>query len=312
MNDRIGDNWLRKIGITAPCANSAKLMVNGSYYGLYVVEGSFNVSLLKDFFPGDSGGDLFKGGTEADTNVTSANWPRLQQLRSASTIAAVAALVDLPSTVLEWAAEAVVNDADGYYGGSHNYYLYDEGAPGYVWLPDHTDSALEWLELFTPLSYKQHPIYWWAGRPSPDPPGSIYLTVLNDPTWRAHYADAIATQAGKWDQAEILGWIDAWSMQLADAVAADPHKWATPDQFTTALAALRDVVKNRPPYLQSFANCERGVSPTAPTRIRTACPGATTATTVIRTCIPARPRSAATAIDDNCDGVVDEGCPGHG
>ena len=43
--------------------------------------------------------------------------------------------MDLPSTVLEWAAEAAINDADGYYGGSHNFYLYDEGAKGYTWLP---------------------------------------------------------------------------------------------------------------------------------------------------------------------------------
>ena len=88
-----------------------------------------------------------------------------------------------------------MEDADGYYGGSHNFWIYDEGTAGYVWLLDHTDSALEWVEVFTPtLGYKEHPIYWWAGRALPDPPAKNYLLVINDPTGRSQYVNAIATQ----------------------------------------------------------------------------------------------------------------------
>jgi hypothetical protein len=309
LNDRIGNNWLREIGQTAPCSNSAKLMINGSYYGLYVAEGAVNAALLRDFFPDHAGGDLFKGGTEAQTNLSSANWPRLQQLRSATTLPAVEALVDIPSTLLEWAAEAALNDADGYYGGSHNYYLYDEGGPGYVWLADHTDSALEWLEVFTPLSYQEHPIYWWAGRPSPDPPGPDYLIVLNDPTMRAQYTSAIATQVAKWNTAEISGWIDTWSGQVADAVAEDPRKWATPDQFTQALAALRDVVQNRPRYLQSFVNCENGVPADSADRDGDGVPWCNDCNDNDPNVHPGAREICGNGIDDDCNGLVDDGCP---
>ena len=132
---------------------------------------SVNGALLKQFFPGNSGGDLFKGGTEAETNSATPNWPRAAAAAAAPpTSASLQPLVDLPNTVLEWAAEAVVNDADGYYGGAHNYYIYDEGAAGYVWLPDHTDSALEWLELFTLAVVQAAPDLLVGGRPLAEPP----------------------------------------------------------------------------------------------------------------------------------------------
>jgi hypothetical protein len=309
LNDRIGNNWLREIGIAAPCANSARVMINGAYYGLYVAEQSLDAAILEEFFPNNSGGDLFKGGTEAQTNAASPNWTRLAQLRAATDFGAVSALVDVPNTLLEWAAEAVIEDADGYYGGSHNYYLYDEGAPGYVWLPDHTDSALEWVEMFTSLSYKQHPIFWWAGRALPDPPGTDYLIILDDPTSRAHYADAIAAQVGKWNVQEILGWVDAWSAQIADAVSADPRKWATPDQVTSALGALRDMVKNRPVYLQSFVGCEHGNAADSTDQDGDGVPWCNDCNDADASVRPGVPEVCGNGVDDNCDGRIDEGCP---
>jgi len=312
INTRIGYTWFRKIGIAAPCANSATVTINGTYYGLYVAEGAENKKLLQEFFPGNSSGDLFQYGTEAKTNTSSPNWAKLQALQSATTVSALRGLVDLPNTILEWAAEAVVNDADGYYGGSHNYYLYDEGADGYVWLPDQTDSALEWPELFTGVSYREHPLYWWEGRVAPDRPGADWLIVLiNDPNWVALYTDAIATQLGKWDINEILGWIDTWSAQVSSAMTADPHRWATPDQFASAVTALRDVVQNRPTYLQSFVNCEHGIATDTTDGDHDGYPWCNDCDDTAPNVHPAAPEICGNHIDDNCNGVVDENCPGE-
>ena len=309
LNERVGNNWFREIGLTAPCTNSATVTVNGALYGLYAAEDGVNKPLLEQFFPNNAGGDLFKGGNEAQTNTATADWTRLQSLQAASDIATLQGLADLPSTVLEWAAEAVVEDADGYYGGAHNYYLYDQGKPGYVWLLDHTDSALEWVSMFTSLGAAEHPIYWWAGRPLPDAPGSAYLLVINDPTWRARYVDAIATQTAKWNQTQVLGWIDAWSQQLASAIAADPHRWATMDQVTAALVAMRDMAQKRPAYLQSFASCEAGDPGQSADQDGDGVPWCNDCDDTNAAVHPGAPEVCGNQIDDNCDGVVDENCP---
>ena len=309
LNERVGNNWFRSIGITAPCSSSATLTVNGAFYGLYVAEEGVTKPLLQQFFPGDAGGDLFKGGTEAQTNQSTADWARLQSLQTAPDIGTLQGLADLPHTVLEWGAEVVLEDADGTYGGSHNFYVYDQGAPGYVWLPDHTDSALEWVALFTPLGVEEHPIYWWVGRPLPDPPAPDYLLVINDPTWRARYVQAIAAQTARWDSAQILGWIDAWSAQIAAAVAADPHKWATVDQFQAAVAAMRDMVQRRPAYLQRFVSCENGDPSQSTDADGDGVPWCDDCDDGNAAVSPHAAEICGNQLDDNCNGVADERCP---
>jgi hypothetical protein len=311
LSERVGNNWFREIGLTAPCSNSATVTINGQFYGLYVAEEGITKPLLAQFFPNNSDGDLLKGGTEAHTNVGTTNWAKVQSLDSATDIATFRTLVDVPNTVLEWAAEAVVEDADGYYGGFHNFWIYDQGAPGYVWLLDHTDSALEWAAMFTPLGYKEHPIYWWAGRPLPDPPAKNYLLVINDPTARAQYVNAIATQVAKWNTAEIVGWIDTWSKQIADAVAQDTHKWATTDQFWMAIAAMKDMAQNRPQYLNGFVACENGDAAHATDQDGDGAAWCNDCDDSNPAAHPGAPEVCGNHIDDNCNGVVDENCPGE-
>jgi hypothetical protein len=129
---------------------------------------------------------------------------------------------------------------------------------------------------------------------------------MNDPASRKLYVDALETQIGKFDGGEISGWIDAWSAQVADAVAADPHKWATTDGFKMAVAQAKDTVANRPGYLQSFVMCERGQG------------GDDQDHDGVPWCNDCRDDDAsvhpgATEVcngkDDDCNGVVDDGCP---
>jgi hypothetical protein len=310
MHERIANNWFRKLGIMAACSNSAEIVINGQPYGVYVNEESVGHHLVKDFFPSNPDNDLWKGGTQADTNKTSPNYARLAVWKSANDIPSMLAIIDLPNSLLEWAGDALITNGDGFYGGDHNWYIYDQGAAGFVWLPADTDATLDWLSINSSnpnLSITDHPIYWWAGRSNTMPPSPHYLAVINDPTWRARYVDAIATQLGQWDVQQFQSWINDWTQQISDAVKADPNKAATTADFDLAIATVKQMVEQRPAFLQSFVACERGgAGADADGDGFRWCDDCNDNNASVR---PGLPEICGNGVDDNCNGVVDEGCP---
>jgi hypothetical protein len=86
----------------------------------------------------------------------------------------------------------------------------------------------------------------------------------------------------------------------------DPHTWATPAQFQTAITTARSIVAQRAQFLQSFVDCERNGN------------GADQDGDGVRWCEDCDDGNAAVhpgaaeicgnGVDDNCNGVVDDGC----
>ena len=307
MHDRVAHAWLRQIGIAVGCAANARVDINGTYYGLFVAQENTAKRIIKDYFPDNPNGDLWKGGNQPQTNQVKPNWDRQMEWARAKGIDQVSAIVDLDASVMEWAAEALLNNGDGSYGGNHNFYIYDQGAKGFVYLPNDTDATFEWMSLFDITPYDAHPIYWWANRAQPAPPPTeVWLAAMGDPGWRKKYVDAIAAQLARWDVGQLQGWIDAWSQQIADAVAADPHRWATPEQFRMAVGAARETVAQRRDYLQSFVECAQDGS------------GADADGDGVRWCDDCRDddpavspnarESCGNGVDDDCNGAIDDGC----
>jgi hypothetical protein len=304
LDERLAFNVLPTfLGHPAPCASSAKLTINGTYYGLYANEEHVGNTYLRRVFPQAPGGDLFKAGITPETNTLAPNKAKLAMFWAAHDIGSMAALVDMEWSVGEWAAEALINDVDGYYGGEHNFYLYDYPGAGYRWMVCDADSS---FDVFGEVD--QHPIYWWiAPRPEHYTPAQHYAIVMGDPTWRGHYIDAIRTLLTKWDAAKIQGWIDAWSAQIADAAAADPHKAVTNDEHVQAVAGMRQEVVDRAAYLQDFLGCEDRTGDVTDADGD----GAAWCNDCDDGNAGAHPGAAeicGNGIDDDCNGFVDDGC----
>jgi len=254
MQERLGFATMAEIfGLPAPCANSARLSINGQYYGLYVNEEHVGGGFIKRVFPEAPTGDLFAGGQDPKTNQLAPDWDRLDAFWDARDAAAMAAVVDMDASLLEWAAEAMLNDGDGYWGGGHNFYLYDYPGRGYRWLIDDADATFAWLDRSD-----YNAIYWWAGRGSKQEAGQHYLIVMTDPTWRARYVDALRQQLARWDVPRLQAWIDAWSAQIAGAVADDPHRLESLAEHAEAIAEMRQEVVDRAAYMTTFLACEDG------------------------------------------------------
>jgi hypothetical protein len=305
MHDRLAHTWFRQSGIAAGCATNARVEINGSYYGLFTVEETTNKRVIGNFFPGNASGDLWKGGNQPQTNKMP-NWDRQAAFKNATGIAAVSAIVDIDTSVNEWAGEALINNADGYYGVNHTFYIYDTGAKGFVFLPNDTDSTFDWLGLFDMVPFDDHPIYWWERRAQPQPTaGAAWRAMATDEATRKKYGAAVGTMLGQWDVAQLQGWIDTWSAQIADSVASDPHTPVSPAQHQSAIAALRDVIAKRAQFLQTFVDCENGS-------------GDDKDGDGVRWCDDCRDDNAAVhpgaaeicgnGIDDDCNGIADDGC----
>jgi hypothetical protein len=260
------------------------------------------------FFPNNPNGDLWKGAVQLETN-TAGNTARLQQFDNAHDLTSLAAIMDIPGSLSSWAAEALINDSDGYYNGDHNFYLYDEGAAGFLFQPQDTDSTWDWLETFDDPGAKDHPVYWWYSRAQPTPVlGDKWLIVLGDAAQRKNYAAAIETLLGKFDVAQIQGWIDTWSQQINAAAISDPHAWATADEIQTATQAERDIVPARAAYLQSFVDCENGVAGAATDADGDGYLWCDECDDTNPNVHPGAKEICGNHIDDDCNGFVDDGC----
>ena len=297
LRQRLALYYLRAAGVPAQCANNAKLYINGKYYGLFTNLERLDKEFLQRHFPDADNGDLWKGGRIIKTNEETFTWDRLEAFwHGTFDIGALDALADLPPSVKVWAAEASMGDADGYYNGRPNYYLYDHPTRGFVWIPNDLDTAFD-VDFLPPDASLVFPIC--TGRTEDD--RLHYNLVMNDPPSLDMYVAALRDTRAKYDVAALDKRVHNWSRQIRKAAADDEYRPFSMDDHDFAVSLMRAYVSDRADSVDTWLACRQGGGKDEDGDGYTFCNDCDDRSNITH------PDAAETCngLDDDCDGFID-------
>jgi hypothetical protein len=257
LRERVALSYLRALGLPAQCANSARLMVNGAYFGLYTNLERPDQEFLQRMFPGQDEGDLWDGGwgLQTNTDTRSQPKPRMDAWQAVRTTADLVAIADVDAALAEWAGEAMILNSDGFWIGRQNFFLYDHPTRGWLWIPHDLDATIDWIDPRT------DPLFYWGKLDAWDKPWPHYAAVINDPATRDRYVAALHHATDAFAAAKLPELVDRYAAQIADAAAADPTRPFTVDQHVAAVKSVREALVGRGAALQEWLACSK--APTA-------------------------------------------------
>jgi hypothetical protein len=212
MQERLAWSFVRDLGLPAACANHARLVVNGEYYGLFLNLEHMNKDFLRRNFARYQG-NLYKYGKLLKTNEEAPEPSLIEAYWSARQLARVEELVDLPHALAVWAAEAVMPARDNFWLWSWNYYLYEHPTRGFLYLhndldqtfpPTEADSGVDTL-LPARLQF----------------PADL---VLADPVWRERYLDEVDRAIAAFDLELFEARLDGWWEEVREAAQSNPYR----------------------------------------------------------------------------------------
>ncbi|MBA3548857.1 MAG: CotH kinase family protein [Nannocystis sp.] len=261
LRDRLALATMRDVGLAAPCANNARLVLNGKYYGLFTnIEKVDSEFLERNFEEPD--GNLYKKTGGPNAMGGGLGWKRRNNeedpdksdahaLNDAKTLPELLAVLNVEQALLEWAAEAVIPDRDGSWAGGLNLYIYNDPKTGFNIVPWDLDDTFTRLPADTdPYTFKKPADVFW-GRP-------WYDITTADPVWFARYVDTIeyVLEHG-YDVAVLQDRIDSWAAQIAVAVEEDPNKPFSTKKHLEQIQLKRTYVGERAAFLAAWLKCWR-------------------------------------------------------
>ncbi len=253
LRNRMAAWFLREAAVYGPCANNARLDVNGVYYGLYAAVENIDHEYLERNFGDGNGADglLYKYGWDLKTDEDEdPDTSELTLFWEAKDAAALAEIGDVGEWVREWAAEAVIVDGDGYWCCQHNFYTYDHPERDFLWLPWDLDASFGWTgdAYSDPLN---HPLTLGY-------PGAHYLAVLADPIWEAQFVEEVRALRPLLDPAIWEERVKNAATQIAVASDEDERKPFTDADHDANVILLHDFFSDRAAYLDAWLDCRDG------------------------------------------------------
>jgi hypothetical protein len=299
LHVRLAQSFLNDVGLPGLCTNNAKLIVNGEYYGLYANVEPTNKDFLKRAFPNEHQGDLWKKRSDLQTNEMDPNRSdsRQKALWSAGSVDELAALMDIEASLRTWAAEALLPQPDGYWGGNSNFYVYDHPRRGFIWLTDDLDATFEFMPA------EMHPLYFWLNRSPPRKPGPQYVILMADPQWRGRFIEILGQLLQGWDVGVLQDRVTRWAAQIADALANDPNRPGAFERNQEQQGLLHAFLAARPQYVSQWLTCSRDGGADADGDGVPWCFDCDDASPASQ---PGAAEVCGDGIDQNCNGLVDD------
>ena len=248
LNERLALSVFHDAGIVAPCANSARLVINGGYYGLFTNLEPLDKEFLQRNFEEDEG-NLWKSGSEQKTNESEGPGPtRIEDWRNPADLAELEEVADLEQVIAAWAVEAALPAEDNYWLHAWNYYVYEHPERGFVFVPVDLDQGTP-RNTTTALD----PLTAWHRVPE---------LVLADPDHRARYIAALARARDAMHPDVIDARIVRWWEQIRMSAADDPFLDYEPGDAPSQ--SMRDAFRTRWQVLGERIACAEDPSACGP------------------------------------------------
>jgi hypothetical protein len=280
VRERLAYHVFRKAGLVAPLCNSARVFINGSYYGLYANVQTIDRVFVQTHFssaPGNLydlsrrryGIDLmprWKPYFVLETNRAQNDTSDLDELIRVfdgpheSFVSAAQSVIDLDQWLAVGAVQAMIADWDGYFGATNNYMLYhDLGCSCFQlfpWGADQTFGILDGSSML--LTY---PI---DGSRSSRRNGRLFQRCKASPECYERYVGHVERTLHLWESLDLPAELDRILKQIRPSVFEDKRRWYPYEKFERAVEDVRRFLLRRGRLVRLQLEEERAGRPGTP------------------------------------------------
>ena len=258
VRERLAYLLFRKAGLVAPLCNSARLFVNGAYYGLYANVQTIDRTFVQTHFD-PAPGNLFDLSREVygidlhprwkpffmlETNRTQNDTSDLDELiqmidgPQEGFVSAAESVVDLDQWLAVGALQAIIAGWDSYFGGPNNYKLYhDLGRDRFLLLPWGVDQTFGILN--GRFKYMRYPIDGSRSN------GRLFRRCKASPDCYDRYLGHVESKLQLWESSDLPAELDRIVKQIRPSVFEDKRRGYPYEEFERAVEDVRRFLLRR-------------------------------------------------------------------
>jgi spore coat protein CotH len=249
MRDVLAYKFMRDAGINAPRTAYAKVYLNNTYWGLYVMVEEIDKRFLKNWFANDEG-NLFKcinntslawqGNTvseyedefELQTNEDLNDWSQFLRFvdqvnnSGANFNDSIDAVLDVNKYLYVLAADVIMFNWDSYYEHGRNFFIYNN--------PD--DHRMNWIPWDYNLAFSDWTTNLIIDYSQTSESKPLVQKLQADPEYRTNYFNSVCILKDNYfTMSNLEPFIDETAALIRPELNSDPNKFFTINEFDTGV-----------------------------------------------------------------------------